>query len=122
MNRYYLFIGIIILLNTYCSSQKPLTDQEKAKLDPPMIRLLSGEKFREGDVDFTLRRDGTKEYAAIVRTEHPEEVKNLGVTISSIFGDVLVVHATIEELRKIISLTSVRSVQAGSKNTIQQNK
>jgi hypothetical protein len=43
----------------------------------------------------------------------------MGIKVSSVFEDVIVVHATIDELRKIISLASVRSMQAGSRNTIQ---
>jgi hypothetical protein len=54
--------------------------------------------------------------------EDPEEIQALGIAVSSVFGDVIVVHATIEELRKIASLPTVRALQAGSKKTIQRTQ
>jgi hypothetical protein len=119
MIRLSLFVGILALLAFHCSSQKSLTDSERSKLDPPLIRLLTGENLKEDQVKSALRKDGTKEYSVIVRTEKPTDLTDLGINVSSVFGDVIVAHVTIEELRKIISLSSVRAVEAGSKNIIQ---
>ncbi len=110
---------ICVLLSFQCSSTKSLSDNEKAKLDPPLIRLFAGQQVDKNLIGETIRPDGAKEYAVIVRSEHSEEIKALGVAISSVFGDVIVVHVTIEELRKIILLSSVRAVQVGSRKTIQ---
>ena len=66
--------------------------------------------------EITHRADGTKEYAVIVRSEHPEAIKALGVNVSSVFGDVIVVHVTLEELKNIVSLTySSRSYKLDQK-------
>ena len=108
-------MAVLALFSFHCSSTKSLSDIEKAKLDPPLIRLFAGEQIDKNLVGETLRPDGIKEYAVIVRSEHPEEIKALGVVVSSVFGDVIVVHATIEELRKIVSLPSVRALEVGSK-------
>ncbi len=121
MNRFYLLI-IIAILSIDCSSTNTLTDAEKAKLDPPLIRLLKGEESAIDNTGVFYRTDGTREYAVIIRTEKPEDLKNLGIRISSVFGDVVVAHVTTEELRKIISLTSVKAAEAGSKNFIQPKK
>jgi hypothetical protein len=110
----------LAVLSLQCSSPKSLSDTEKAKLDTPLIRLLAGEQVDKDLVGEAFCPDGTKEYAVIVRSEHPEEIRALGVAVSSVFGDVIVVLATIEELRNIVSLSSVRSVRVGSRRTIQQ--
>jgi hypothetical protein len=115
-------MALLMLLSLHCSSTKSLSDAEKGKLDPPLIRLFTGEQVDKNLVGETLRPDGAKEYAVIVRSEHSEDIKALGVAVSSVFGDVIVVHATIEELRKIASLPTVRALEAGSKKTIQQSQ
>lgn len=115
----FIMVSVIILLSFRCSSSKSISDIEKSKLDFPLVRLFAGEQVDKSLVGETLRPDGTKVYAIIVRSVHPEEIRALGVVVSSVFGDVIVIHATIEELRKIASLPSVRALEVGSKKTIQ---
>jgi hypothetical protein len=117
-----LAMAMLMLPSFQCSSTKSLSDAERAKLDPPLIRLLAGEQVDKQLVRETLRPDGVKEYAVIVRSEHPEEIKVLGATVSSVIGDVMVVHATIDELYNIVSLPSVHAVTVGSKIKIQQHQ
>lgn len=45
-----------------------------------------------------------------------EELQSTGIKIQSVFGNVLTARLTLPELRKILSLPSVRSVENGSKN------
>jgi hypothetical protein len=111
-------MAMLALFLFQCSSTKSLSDTEKAKLDSPLIRLFAGEQVDKNLVGEKLRSDGTKEYSVIIRSEHPEEIKALGITVSSVFGDVIVVHATINELQKIVSLPSVRAMQVGSRRAI----
>jgi hypothetical protein len=111
-----------MLLSLHYSSTKSLSDTEKAKLDPPLVHLFAGEHVDKSLVGEILRPDGIKEYAVIVRSKHPEEIKALEVVVNSVFGDVIVVHATIEELRKIASLPSVLALEVGSKKTIQRTQ
>lgn len=113
-------IALFLVLSIHCSSINSLSDADKAKLDTPLVHLFAGDQVDKSLVGETLRPDGTKEYAVIVRSEHPEEIKALGVGVSGEFGDVIVVHATIEELRKITSLPTVRALEVGSKKTILQ--
>jgi hypothetical protein len=113
-------LAVLALLSFHCSSTKTLTYAEKSKLDSHLIHLLESNQIDKNFVDETIRADGSKEYTVIVRADHLEEIKAMGVAVSSIFGDVIVVHATLEELRKIVSLPSVRSLEAGSKRGIQR--
>jgi hypothetical protein len=114
-------MAVLALLSLQCSSTKSLSDTEKAKLDPPLLHLLCNDREDDKRLDITYRADGTKEYAVIVQSEHPEALQALGINVSSVFGDIIVVHVTLEELKKIVSLSTVKAVRTGSKRTIQQN-
>jgi hypothetical protein len=120
--RFPVMFAVFTLLALHCSSTKPLTDIEKAKLDKHLVRLLSGEQGDETLFDVQEKADGTKLYAVIIHSNQAEEIKRLGVSISSVFGSVIVVRATVKELRKIVSLPSVRAIETGSKNFIQPNQ
>jgi len=115
-------VTVLTLLSAQCSSTKSLSDTEKAKLDSPLLHLLSGDNENDKRLDITHRADGIKEYAAIVQSEHPEAIRALGINVSSVFGDIIVVHVTLEELKKIVSLITVKAVRTGSKRTIRQNQ
>jgi len=80
------------------------------------MRLLSGAGVDEKDYDVGIRPDGVKEYEVIIRSNSTEELRSAGIKIQSVFGNVLTACLTLSELRKILSLPSVRSVENGSKN------
>ncbi len=115
-------VAVLTLLSIQCSSTKSLSDIEKAKLDPPLLHLLSGDRDDDKRLDITHRADGTKEYAVIVQSENPEAIRALGITVSSVFGNIIVVHVTLEELKNIVSLSTVQSIRTGSKRNIQQQQ
>ncbi len=121
ISRFPLGILLFSVLALYCSSTKSLSEAEKAKLDLPLLHLLTDKHVEENRLDILTRSDGTKEYAVIVQSVHPEDIRTLGITISSVFGDIIVVHASLEELKNIVSLPSVRAVRTGSRRTIQQH-
>jgi hypothetical protein len=99
-----------------CSITSDLSKEERAKVDPAIMRLLSGIEFDEKDYDVGVRPDGVKEYEVIIRANQTEELQSAGIKIQSVFGNVLTARLTLPELRKILSLSSVRSVENGSKN------
>jgi len=109
-------LAVICLLLVSCSGAKQLSDNERSKLDPAVQRLLTRERVVESDYDSTVRPDGSREYGLVVRGGNADEVKKAGIRVSSVFGDVMTVRVTLEELRKLVGLSSVRSVQNSSKN------
>jgi hypothetical protein len=115
-------IAVLALLSLQCSPTKSLTDTEKAKLDSPLLHLLTGDREDDKRLDVIHRADGTKEYAVIVQSEHPEAIQALGINVSSVFGDIIVVHVTLEELKNVVLLSTVKSVRTGSKRTMQQQQ
>ena len=117
-----ILVSAFIIVSFHCSSSNSISDIEKSKLDRPLVRLLAGEPIDKNLIHETIRTDGTKAYAVIVRSDQPEEIQALGIVVTSVLGDVVVVHATIEEIKKIASLPSVRALEAGSKKTTQPHQ
>jgi hypothetical protein len=110
-------IGAISLLLLFaCASAPELTQEERQKIDPPLMKLLSGSGVDGSKIESRLRSDGEKEYEVIIRAKTTEELKSAGIKIQSVIGDVITAHLTIQELRSILKLPSVRSVEGGSQN------
>lgn len=118
--RTRLILPLLTLLLFSCYGPRRLSDDERSKLDPGVQRLLTQERMVETDYDVTERPDGAKEYGLVVRSNNVDELKKAGIRVSSVFGDVVTVRVTLEELKMLVSLASVRSVQNGSKNYPQQ--
>lgn len=106
---------LFFLLFGACSSMK-LTDEERSKLDPPLLRLLEKQPINEADYDVNTRSDGTKVYGVIIRGTNPEHVSQLGIQPNSVFGNVMTAIITVDELYQIAKLKSVQSIESGSKN------
>jgi len=68
--------------------------------------------------DMTRRPDGTREYGIIIRTTSVDSLRAAGIRIQSVFGDVITARVSVDELRTIVRLPSVRAVQSGGKNTL----
>jgi hypothetical protein len=110
-------IGVISLLLLFaCASAPELTQEERLKIDPSIMKLLSGSDVDESKYESSLRADGVKEYEVIIRAKTTEELKSAGIKIQSAIGDVITARLTMQELRSILKLPSVRSVENGSRN------
>jgi hypothetical protein len=118
--RSRMYSGILLTLLLFsalgCTATAPLTEVERQKLDPLLTTLLRDEKVPESDYDTGLRKDGAREYAVIIRSKNVDEIRQAGIQVGSAFDDVITARVTIQELRKILSLSSVRAVQASTKN------
>jgi len=107
INRFPLAILLSSVLTLHCSSTKSLSKAEKAKLDLPFLHLLTGKPVEENRLDILTRSDGTKEYAVIVQSGHPEAIRTRGITVSSVIEDIIMVHVILEELKNIVSIPEV---------------
>ena len=108
--------AMILLTAWSCGSGVGLTDIEFGKLDPMLQSLLSAGKGAPDRYDITRRADGTMEYGIIVRTSAPEDLRAAGVIPNSIVGEIVTVRATLEDVRTIARLASVRSLQSAAMN------
>ncbi len=107
------------LLSWSCAGEYRLTDIERTKLDVPLQKLLEENREDIRTLDMSVRADGAKQYAVVIRSDNPDEIRKLGVPVSSAFDDVIVARATVGELRTIVALPAVRSVHAGTKRSIE---
>jgi len=119
--RKFWFLPLAALL-TSCSAEPVLSAVDHAKLDPMLQELVSGRDIAERRYDISLRPDGTKEYAVIVRTSAPEDVRALGISIGSVFGEIVTVRVSAAELKRLAALKSVRSIQNSGQNTLQNSR
>jgi hypothetical protein len=99
-----------------CASTPDLSKEERAKMDPAIVKLLSRTEVDEGDYDVAARPDGVKEFGVIIHASKPDEIKAAGVKIQSIFGNVLTARLSLADIEKIVRLSSVWSVENGSRN------
>ena len=107
-----LFMSVLL---AGCATSGPgLTPSEIAKLDPALQRLLTGASPNRADYDITTGKSGEETYGVLVRTDSADALKNAGYDVTSVFGDVAVVRATIPAIRSIVRLPSVKSVSAGT--------
>jgi hypothetical protein len=111
-----IFCAAVCLVLGACSTTTSLTEVERQKLDPQLVRLLNGDSGTDSDFDSTVRKDGAREYGVIIRSDNADEVKKAGIQIGSAFNNIITARVTPAELRKILTLPSVRSVQSSSKN------
>jgi hypothetical protein len=118
--RTLLVVTAVALLGLRCASVPPLSDAQKRKLDPSLLQLLTGHSDDRRLVLTRMRDEGEQEYAIIVKSTDRQGVEATGAFVSSAFGNILVVHATRKEMRKLIDLSSIEFMESGSKNFPQQ--
>jgi len=79
-------------------------------------RLLDDPAGYAACCDMSVRSDGTRVYGVIIRASNPDELRNAAIPLTSVTGDVITARLSLEELRKLIRLPSVRWVETGSTN------
>jgi hypothetical protein len=97
-----------------------LTAIEQMKLDPALQRLIMGSGIDPVDYDISRAPNGDLKYGVIVHSTDVEELKGAGYNVTSNFDGVMVVRVTVDELRGLVALPSVKAVSAGSKFRTQQ--
>lgn len=107
---------ILAVLIAGCAATGPqLTRLEQQKLDPALQRLVLGTPASRTEYDITPGPSGEDKFGVLVRTENADDIRNAGFDVTSAFGDVAVVRATIKELRSLVLLPSVKSLRNTSK-------
>ena len=109
---------LLLFFVASCCGSRELSSSERAKLTPGLLALLTEESAPDALYDVSMRADGTKEYGIIVRSTNPDELRAQGIAVQSAIGDVITVRVSKEQLRSLLSLPSVRSVDQGSKNQL----
>jgi hypothetical protein len=109
---------ILLLFVASCCGSRELSSLERAKLTPGLLALLTEESAPDDLYDVSTGSDGTKEYGVIIRSTNPGELRAQGIKVQSVIGDVITARVSKEQLRSLLSLPSVRSVDQGSMNQL----
>ena len=118
MSKSLWFLGLLFMAGC-ASTATTLTALEESKLDPALKKLILGATIDATEYDITPGPGGERRYGVIVRTDNVDDLKRGGYAVTSVFGDVTVVRVTVEQLRTLASLPSVKNVTNGSKYKIQ---
>lgn len=108
----YCLAMLLLIIGTGCRSAMEVTEEERSKLDPKLLMLFTEERSPDSRLLTTKAPDGTILYSVIVRSESPDDIRALGVMVGSVMGDVITVRVSKDELRKLVSLKSVRQIEA----------
>jgi hypothetical protein len=75
--------------------------------------LLSGGASQPAlsDLDSSVRPDGTREYAVVIRGGSVDELRKEGIPAIAGIGAVATARVTLEELKSLARISSVRSVE-----------
>jgi len=109
---------LLLFFVASCCGSRELNSSERAKLTPGLLALLTEESAPDELFDVSERADGTKEYGIIIRSTNPDELRAQGIKVQSAIGDVITARVSKEQLRSLLSLPSVRSVNQGNKNQL----
>ena len=101
-------------------SEQALTKGELEKLDPSLRRLVQG-STPQREIPSTTRPDGTVAYAVFIRTTDAERVREAGIPINSMSGNILTARLSTSELRKAVRLDAVTSIESSGEASPQAN-
>ncbi|MCS7012622.1 MAG: hypothetical protein RMI34_05660 [Chloroherpetonaceae bacterium] len=114
---------LLLFVLAACQSSHELTDAERAKFDARLQALISGRTdIVESDYDVTVAKDGKKLYGIVVRGSSADEIRKLGIAVNSALGEIMTVRCTVEEMKKIAKLPSVKAIEAPPKAELYQNQ
>lgn len=125
MRKRFLHVTLLLpIALAACQSSLELTEAEKAKFDARLQPLISGKAdIVESDYDVSTNKDGKKIYGIIVRGSSAEDIRKLGIAVNSTLGEIITTRCTIEEMKKIAKLPSVKAIEAPQKAELyQQNQ
>jgi hypothetical protein len=113
---------LFLLFLAGCSASRDLTPDQLTKLDARLQMLLSGGASQPSlsELESSLRPDGAREYAVVIRGGSVEELRKEGIPAMGGIGAVATARVTLEELRSLARISSVRSVETAK--TVYPNK
>jgi hypothetical protein len=110
---------LALLMAAGCATSRiVLKDEERAKLDPPLQRLITGEQADAADYRTFPGEGGQPLYGVIVHGQSLTQLDRLGYRVTSVMGDMAVAHLTIEQIVSLVRLPTIRSIENGSTNEL----
>jgi predicted sugar kinase len=93
---------------TSCGDSLPLTASELAKLDAPLQLLVT-----------TKDTPDDQRVVVLIHSSHPDELRSEGVEVDDIVENIITAKVTISQLKRIVLMSSVQSVESNSKRSPQ---
>jgi hypothetical protein len=113
-----LVISLGLWAALHCSSPLNLSREETEKLDRPLQRLVRGEHINDADYSMYTTEDGIKKYGIIMYASDPDPVRQAGIEINSVSGEIITAKVSIAEIRKLVLLPAVTSIRNASKTSV----
>jgi hypothetical protein len=107
-------IAATVLLMLQCSGGSELTAEQRGKLDAPLQRLVV-EGRKSPALETTTRGDGTIVYLVLVRAGEPASLREAGLPVNSVSGDVVTARWSVGEIRMAARLSTVRRIEASGR-------
>jgi hypothetical protein len=112
-------LGVLcIFCALQCSQETSISREETDKLDPGLRRLFADMPPADASYDVSLRPNGVKEYGVIIHSSSPQDLRDAGITVGSVFGDIVTARVSVDELRRAVSLPTVRAVEQANRSEI----
>lgn len=108
-------VALFGLTGTACSSERPLSEKERGKLDAALRRVVAGQTVSE-EVLPRGERDGEPVYHVLIRTKDAQALRAEAIPIGSVSGSVVTARLTTEEVRRAVQLPAVTSIAAAERN------
>lgn len=116
-----MFCRVILLtsamLSMRCASADRLSSLDLAKLDVRLRPLVLGSGGAGGGCMTSFRADGTLLYTVLIRGS-AEDLRAHAIPLIGTMGDISTAALTAEQLVEVARVSSVRSLECGSMNTI----
>ncbi len=101
-----------------CGSGRDLTPDELAKFDLKLRPVIEGKGPSGAECQTTVGPGGVTLYRVILRG-NADDLRAKGIPLVSALGDVCTASLTADQLRDAARIPSLRFVECGSTNTIQ---
>jgi hypothetical protein len=110
---------LTLLAAAGCSSSPvALKDAERAKLDPALQRLVTGDQANPADYHSFPGEGGQALFSVIVHGQSLTGLERMGYRMRSVLGDMAVAHLTIEQILTLVRLPSIRFIENGGTNEL----
>jgi hypothetical protein len=90
-----------------------LTQTQQNRLGPSLQRFLTGDSMATGNIVAEgEQRNGEKVFAVIIRSDDADALRDAGIPLNSVAGSIITARLTADEILRVSSMPSVRSVQS----------
>ncbi len=108
----FLLVGLLALCVS-CASPVHLTAEQASKLDLRLRPILENTPPVSGACSEWTLKDGRTVYGVIVRGSE-SEIRQAGFTPGSVVGEIVTLTVTADEILRLATLATVRSIGCGS--------